>query len=739
MKRPTLALACILKNEMKNIPRLLESVRDCFDEIHLTDTGSTDGSLELINSYVGGANPANSKVFVHEFQWCEDFAKARNASFEPIKTDFVMWMDLDDVLHNREGFIGWRNHAMNLADYWMATYHYAQDANGKPMCSFARERVFRRSLGFDWKYFIHEGVFPKGNIQYAVTWDIRHMRDAEDLKADRSRNLKIFEKRKGELDPRMRYYYGKELYENQKPLEAFSELMAAISADGLELHDRIMGLQYSCLCAMSLNQFEKAVQLAHQGLQLAPTRAEFFVTIADCYLKSGKVCESVPFYHSAANCAYGGGNAIQGPVFAHEDSYKHYPLNQLARIYANMGNLDAADEAVNRALKYGPNTDSIGIAKDLQDIRRKTSFGGPARKDVDAIVITCPPGGLYEWDEAIYRERGIGGSETAAVEMARHLSDLTGRRVIIFSGEKHKKFGMVEHRPTTEVPEFLRDNRPAAHIAWRHVTKLSDDPMWVWCHDLHAPGLENANGYHKVLALSEFHREFLENMVGVPKEKIRVTRNGIDPKRFLGPRPEKIPGKVVFTSSPDRGLLNAIRVMERVVKEVPSATLHVYYGFDNMLKMGRQAEVEEIQKAMAGKDWLVFHGNIMQSELTKQLQTACIWLYPTNFLETFCISAIEALCAGVYPIVRHWGALPHTLSDAFINGMADVIDHDCETEEGVGIYAASVFSALASKAWKGVKVDPHAFSWKSVAEEWIEMLDLKTGEQCPRPALSSSM
>ena len=50
MNRPTLALCCILKDEIKNLPQLLSSVKDCFDEIHLTDTGSTDGSIEWIQT-----------------------------------------------------------------------------------------------------------------------------------------------------------------------------------------------------------------------------------------------------------------------------------------------------------------------------------------------------------------------------------------------------------------------------------------------------------------------------------------------------------------------------------------------------------------------------------------------------------------------------------------------------------------------------------------------------------------
>ena len=151
MKRPTISMAMIVKNEAENLPRIFKSIEGCFDEIHITDTGSTDDTVKI-------AQELGAKV--HHFGWCDDFAMARNVSFEPITTDFVFWMDGDDVLENREEFINFRDNVMDLADYWVANYIYSSDASGKPMCTFARERVFRTSKKMRWRYFVHEGVQP---------------------------------------------------------------------------------------------------------------------------------------------------------------------------------------------------------------------------------------------------------------------------------------------------------------------------------------------------------------------------------------------------------------------------------------------------------------------------------------------------------------------------------------------------------------------------------------------------
>jgi glycosyltransferase involved in cell wall biosynthesis len=151
-KRPTISLAIIAKNEARNLPRLLESVKGCFDEIVVVDTGSTDETKSIAASY-------GCEVF--DFEWVSDFSKARNFAFSKATCDYIMWLDCDDELASRENFINWRNYAMEYGDMYLATYHYAVDKEKNPIISFVRERVFKRSLNPTWRYPIHEGVIAE--------------------------------------------------------------------------------------------------------------------------------------------------------------------------------------------------------------------------------------------------------------------------------------------------------------------------------------------------------------------------------------------------------------------------------------------------------------------------------------------------------------------------------------------------------------------------------------------------
>ncbi len=85
MKRPTVSLACIAKNEIENVKRFLESFMPVVDEVIFVDTGSTDGTQDIAKSM-------GAKVF--HFDWVNDFSAARNFSFDQVTSDYVLWGDL---------------------------------------------------------------------------------------------------------------------------------------------------------------------------------------------------------------------------------------------------------------------------------------------------------------------------------------------------------------------------------------------------------------------------------------------------------------------------------------------------------------------------------------------------------------------------------------------------------------------------------------------------------------------
>lgn len=728
MKRPSLSLCLIAKNEEENIDRFFDSIEGCFDQVVLVDTGSTDKTVEKATAR--GAE-------IQHFEWINDFAAARNYAFSFAQCDYVAWLDLDDSLSNREGFLRFRDDIMGLADYWMARYDYSSDAQGKPVCSFARERVFKRDKGFTWRYPIHEGVVPDSatgpvRIDFASSWHVTHMRTAADLEKDRSRNLNIFSEmdKKGGMDARMRYYYGKELFETGSPAESVGVLVGALKDPSLEMHDRIVATQYLCYAFVQCGQFAKAIEQAYNGLMLAPHRAEFHTVIGDCHLKLGNPGNAIPSYAAAKASTIIVPPFGVGAIFHSEDAYTVWPRNQLARIYANIGDLEsAARESLEAVTKY-PNAESQAIYDKVIEMKREHD-GYKNAVECHDIVISCPPTGPYEWDEQIAKERAMGGSETAAIEMSRWLHTLTGRRVLIFNMRtESKSFDGVEYRPASQLAGYMAKNRPWMHIAWRHNFKVTDAPTFAWVHDLLLQGGENHQNYEKMLCLTPFHKRFVMVKQGVPDHKIHVTRNGLNPEKFAGAPVEKDPFRFVFGSSPDRGLDRAMRVLDKVRETHPEVTLHVHYGIEHLHKYGMQDLANRLKAMMDERPWVKYHGATQQNDLMKSYKESAYCVQPSDFIETSMISAMELVCCGVYPIMREIGGAADTLRPFAEQGMATLVDSDCVTEREYAKYVEATLEAIRTEAYKRVKADPELLSWKSVAQSWVEELPKLMEREC---------
>ncbi len=86
-ERPTISACMMVKNEEELLPGCLDSIRDWVDEIIVIDTGSTDKTVEIAESY-------GAKVF-HQ-PWEGNFSKHRNYSLDNATCDWIFIIDADE-------------------------------------------------------------------------------------------------------------------------------------------------------------------------------------------------------------------------------------------------------------------------------------------------------------------------------------------------------------------------------------------------------------------------------------------------------------------------------------------------------------------------------------------------------------------------------------------------------------------------------------------------------------------
>ena len=86
-----LSICIIVKNEEKNIERCLRCLQGYGFEIIVVDTGSVDSTREIARQYASG---------VYDFEWCNDFAAAKNFAITKATNEFVMVIDSDEYLES---------------------------------------------------------------------------------------------------------------------------------------------------------------------------------------------------------------------------------------------------------------------------------------------------------------------------------------------------------------------------------------------------------------------------------------------------------------------------------------------------------------------------------------------------------------------------------------------------------------------------------------------------------------
>lgn len=92
LPRVTLSVVLITQNEEQNLPRTLESVmplvRDGKGEIIVVDSGSTDRTVEIAQSYC-------AKIFAEKWK---GFAAQKNSAMDKASMDWVLQLDADEAL-----------------------------------------------------------------------------------------------------------------------------------------------------------------------------------------------------------------------------------------------------------------------------------------------------------------------------------------------------------------------------------------------------------------------------------------------------------------------------------------------------------------------------------------------------------------------------------------------------------------------------------------------------------------
>jgi len=253
-----------------------------------------------------------------------------------------------------------------------------------------------------------------------------------------------------------------------------------------------------------------------------------------------------------------------------------------------------------------------------------------------------------------------------------------------------------------------------------------DKEIILWLHNTTEQFNENitVNAFYKkeftdkikyVVVVSEFaKKEFIEK-THIDPNKVVVIYNAIDPikndiNRFKNVKTVEI----LHTSAQERGfwvLLLALKYAKedfnlRIYNKVYSDNITTSKDYKNLLNDKR----------------IYMHGHTSRKVLNDSMSKAHIFVYPSIFEETFCLSQVEALSANCLSIYNDLGALKEvSLGYGIIyDGEVNKEKHAKKIAEMIDESVRKVKSNKYNPALQSEEIN-NKFSWENFKNSWIEL------------------
>ena len=288
---PILSICIIIKDEVKQLPRLFREWEHPDVEIVLVDTGSTDGSVEYLNQ---------NNISFYKFPWVNDFSEARNESLKHAKAPWIMWLDADDHLD-----VGDLNKICNALGnlnsqkaFSLRIENPIQEGEGHV---FNQLRIFPNHLEIEFRGAVHEELsssleeagVPSELLSFAITHKGYFHKQDRDLKSIRNHEILEKEFHKKPKDPFVLMELGNSFYQKNEFQKAITFYQKAIeyrvdkkgsSLDSLEM---LLGNVYLKLKdeATALELFNKSIESGFDYL------GPYFET-AKIHLQRGNVAKA---------------------------------------------------------------------------------------------------------------------------------------------------------------------------------------------------------------------------------------------------------------------------------------------------------------------------------------------------------------------------------------------------------------------------------------------------------------
>ena len=299
----TVSACMIVKNEEELLEDCLKSIRSWVDEIIIVDTGSTDKTIEIAESY-------GAKIYHQE--WEGNFSKARNYSLEQATSDWIFVIDADERLCEEDipklqALINSDNHSI------VSINVYSVYGDNQEMTTFLPSiRLFKRDMELRYEGIVHNRLeFPEDATIVRADVKLKHLGydlSPKQMKAKFDRSKALLEKQLEE-NPRNAFalYNLAQLYRGRSkddPAKFSDEIIefaqrAIEITDPDDLHTRnihLMSLDQLAWAYFYKKDYKAALEYAEKALRHKKNYLDPLLLLGHIYTHTQEIDKAIDSY-----------------------------------------------------------------------------------------------------------------------------------------------------------------------------------------------------------------------------------------------------------------------------------------------------------------------------------------------------------------------------------------------------------------------------------------------------------
>jgi len=696
-----LNLCIMVKNGGLQFEDMLLKNINFIDRWTILDTGSTDGTIDTINKVLVGKKKGNlyQEPFIN-------FRDSRNRLLELAGQDCKFIVMLDDTYVIEGDLRKFLNEVRGDQVATSFTLYIKSDDT-----IYGSNRIIKSDSGLKYVHRIHEVITDKNNINIVIpkevsTIDDRRFDYMEKRTTDRKQlDLKLLfeEVEENPHDPRAYYYLAQtyNLLEDYEKAYYYFLKRAEFSNSGF-IQERVDALFEAARTAnFKLNKpWEECLDLYEKCYKADESRPEALYFIGVHYYLKNNFNKAFGYFKKAfeigfpLHCQYS-----LKPTLSY-----HFLPKFLCKICYELNEYDIGLKAAELFLKNNlPNAESYKEVVSWYKIYEKLIVpleDCSPKIPEKPIFVFHADGGFNNWSGSSILTIGVGGSETYIIEHARYIQKSGLFDVYVFCNcLEEENFEGVIYKPLSKYYSFIKQNYIHTCIISRFSEYLPvtfkgfTENVYLVVHDLTPSGIviHLDKKLKKIFCLTEWHVEYFTQIFPSLKNITVPFYYGIDFSKFKNDERNdnisfnsrnynislKQQYKFIYSSFPNRGLLQLLQMWPKIYEFQPQASLHIYCDIDG--KWVNQVQNEMMNKirqlfieygVQQNNMNIYYHGWVNKKVLAEAWLSSDIWFYPCTFMETFCLTALEAALTKTLVITNNLAALQNTINNrgVIING-----------------------------------------------------------------------